>query len=123
MSKFLDTTGVQTLWGLIKERDGYARRDNYFNYNADFVPANGQICFVDTASDGLQIKVGDGITTWENLNYLVGSDILFGLTRMYSTTGSNTDGSMTQKAITEALNKKVEVSVDTANELVTFSHD
>jgi hypothetical protein len=45
-------------------KDKGSKRDNYFNYEDTYVPDNGQICFVDTAKDGLQIKIGDGITPW-----------------------------------------------------------
>lgn len=42
-----------------------------------------------------------------------------GVVKMYNVTGSNEDGTMTQKSITEELEKKVEVSVD--GETVFFS--
>ena len=42
-----------------------------------------------------------------------------GVVKMYNVTGSNEDGTMTQKSITEELAKKVEVSVD--GETVFFS--
>ena len=44
-----------------------------------------------------------------------------GLVKLYSTTGNNIDGTMTQRAITAELNKKVELSLDeVATECVTF---
>lgn len=44
-----------------------------------------------------------------------------GLIKLYSTTGNNEDGTMTQKAITENLSKKVEVSLSKDDtELVIF---
>ena len=46
------------------------RRDNYFNYKADFVPQNGEICLVDTARDGLRVVCGDGKTKFESLEYI-----------------------------------------------------
>lgn len=46
------------------------RRDNYFNYKADFVPQNGEICLVDTARDGLRVICGDGKTKFESLEYV-----------------------------------------------------
>jgi hypothetical protein len=93
MSKFLDQNGVKVLWDLIKDRD--TKRDNHYNYKDDFIPNNGQICFVDTAKDGLQFKVGDGVTAWKDLSYVQASETVAGLTKLYSTTGSNVDGSMT----------------------------
>ena len=46
------------------------RRDNDFNYADTFVPANGEICLVDTARNGLRAKCGDGKTEWKNLDYI-----------------------------------------------------
>lgn len=46
------------------------RRDNYFNYKADFVPQNGEICLVDTPRNGLRVVCGDGQTKFENLEYV-----------------------------------------------------
>lgn len=46
------------------------RRDNYFNYKADFVPQNGEICLIDTARDGLRVVCGDGKTKFESLEYV-----------------------------------------------------
>lgn len=46
-----------------------------------------------------------------------------GIMKLYSTTGSNTDGTMTQKAITEELNQKFEIEVDHADEEIIFSHN
>ena len=48
------------------------QRDNDYNYDkvADiYIPASGKICLVDTARDGLRVKVGDGITVWKDLEY------------------------------------------------------
>lgn len=41
------------------------RRDNDFNYakiKDTFIPANGEICLVDTARNGLCAVCGDGVT-------------------------------------------------------------
>lgn len=44
-----------------------------------------------------------------------------GIVKLYSTTGQNTDGTMTQKAITDALDTKSKASVDLQDELLVFS--
>lgn len=44
-----------------------------------------------------------------------------GILKLYNDTGDNTDGTMTQKAITDELNTKVEVSLKEDEELVIFS--
>ena len=48
------------------------RRDNDFNYDKikdTFIPANGEVCLVDTARQGLRAKVGDGVTVFSELEY------------------------------------------------------
>ena len=48
------------------------RRDNDYNYEVikdKFVPANGEVVLVDTARDGLRAKVGDGISTYAELQF------------------------------------------------------
>lgn len=159
------------------------RRDNDFNYAkiADkFIPANGEICLVDTAREGLQVICGDGITPFGNLSYLGGylvkgyyRDGVFysgldyatelepserklfidlatnkayqyngvaymllggetgllptataeipGIMKLYDTLGDNTDGTMTQKAITDELDDKVEITLNIEEELLIFT--
>lgn len=43
-----------------------------------------------------------------------------GIMKLYSTTGENVDGTMTQKAITDELNTKVSASVNLEDETVVF---
>lgn len=48
------------------------RRDNDYNYQKvgqKFVPAFGEVCFVDTARSGLRAVVGDGVTVFDNLEF------------------------------------------------------
>ena len=48
------------------------RRDNDYNYEKvknSFVPANGEVVLVDTAKNGLRAKVGDGYSTFAQLQY------------------------------------------------------
>lgn len=129
--------------------------------------------------DGNRLKIGDGITPWNELEYLdsllvkgyynsenknfywdadfnekingapnkiyldllvnqlyhyddvfvavgaassiVASETIAGIAKLYNDSGSNEDGSMTQKAITDELNKKVELTVKEEEELIVFS--
>lgn len=159
------------------------RRDNYFNYEKiqdTFIPANGEICLVDTARDGLRAVCGDGVHTFGELDYIgellvrgyyyngnfytdgshsepiVGSTIkiyidlskgglyyfdgehyqsvgavgsiptasstISGIMKLYDSIGNNTDGTMTQKAITNELDDKVEVSLNLEEEMLIFSN-
>lgn len=160
------------------------RRDNDYNYEAikdKFVPANGEVVLVDTARDGLRAKVGDGYSTYAELQFTdadlrntvlqgyynngvfysdstmqtrmleminkIYIDILHrriyyfngtefipaeahlttasaetaGAMKLYSTTGQNTDGTMTQKSITDELNQRIKTDIDAENELLIFS--
>jgi hypothetical protein len=49
------------------------RRDNDYNYakiKDSFVPANGEICLVDTARSGLRAVCGDGRTPFGELDFI-----------------------------------------------------
>lgn len=48
------------------------RRDNDYNYEKvgnSFIPAFGEVCLVDTARSGLRVRVGDGKSNYNNLEY------------------------------------------------------
>lgn len=57
-------------------------------------------------SDTNKMKIGNGTSTWNNLEYAGGSDI-----KLYTTTGQNTDGAMTQKAVSDELPQAVIVTL------------
>lgn len=153
------------------------RRDNEFNYPTTYVPRNGEVLLIDTPTKGLQVKVGNGTSTFTQLDYyasdiivrgyyfedkfysdnnhenlITGSNLKIyvdistsrlyiyneeqytiintvpyasstdaGILKLYDTTGSNTDGTMTQKSITDQLNTKVSVTIEEENELAIFS--
>ena len=49
------------------------RRDNDYNFERikdRFIPASGEVVLVDTARDGLRAKVGDGVSTYAQLQYV-----------------------------------------------------
>ena len=158
------------------------RRDNDYNYakiKDTFIPADGEICLVDTARHGLRAVCGDGVSTFAQLEYISESfiqayydgrtnnfyidklltkeapkreNVIYldldtsnlyywfddkfnmvapllpaateetaGVAKLYNTVGKNVDGSMTQKAISDKLDTKVEVSLKEDEELVVFS--
>ena len=160
------------------------RRDNDFNFEKikdTFIPLNGEVVLVDTATTGLRAKVGDGISTYAQLpftdadlrnavlhgylknnvfyrdssysvamagminkiyiddavrkiyfydgseykniqtTFTTATDIEPGLVKLYGTVGQNTDGTMTQKAITDELNVRYKASIDSDDELLIFS--
>lgn len=162
------------------------RRDNQNNYDKvkdTFIPANGELCLVDTLRDGLRVVCGNGISTFGELRYLDdfiikgyysnnkfyqdknlsvelpaqinkiyicitntytlyiydGMDYhkisgsgtaplpnataeVSGIMKLYDTIGNNTDGTMTQKAITDELNEKIEIELNKDEELLIFTY-
>jgi hypothetical protein len=158
------------------------RRDNDYNYKKiedKFIPANGEICLIDTARSGLRAVCGDGITPFAQLDFIDNvllrgyydagvfykdasltepydnnTNIIYidiktnafyyfdgesyktinaslptataeipGIMKLYSTVGQSEDGTMTQKAITDELSEKVEVTLNINEELIIFSND
>jgi hypothetical protein len=159
------------------------RRDNEFNYEKikdTFVPASGEVVLVDTAHDGLRAKVGDGASTYAELQF-TDADIrnavqqgyfdngifykdptkqtpfptminkiyidktrsaiyyyngeeyvpaeaqlttatsdMAGVVKLYGAIGQNTDGTMTQKSITDELGLRFKADVDADEELLTI---
>lgn len=154
------------------------RRDNDFNYakiQNSFIPADGEICLVDTARDGLRAVCGDGVTAFGQLSYIdnfiekgylnsgkfysdgafskelagathklyinlaankayhfngenfeeintmpAASKEVAGIMKLYDAIGENTDGTMTQKAISDELAKKFEIEIGSDEELIIF---
>ena len=64
-------------------------------------------------SDTNKFKIGNGTSAWNELDY-VGSEVT-----LYSTTGQNTDGAMTQKAVTDSLPQAVEIDASAGQPNVT----
>ena len=160
------------------------RRDNDYNFKKvenSFIPANGEVVLVDTAKDGLRAKVGNGYSTFDQLQYtdtdlrntvlhgyfyqnkfyqdnahqniiqgminkiyiddsarklyyfdgeqyvpiqeslVTATAEIPGIVKLYGTTGYNTDGTMTQKAITDELDLRYKATIDSNDELLVFS--
>lgn len=159
------------------------RRDNDYNYakiKDTFIPANGEICLVDTARDGLRAVCGDGTTPFGQLEYLgevivkgfffegefytsvgheekitgytsriyidiltnsmyyynginyievsgrqgeypIATETTPGIMKLYDSVGENEDGTMSQKAITDELDDKVEITLNHDEELLIFT--
>ena len=53
--------------------------------------------------------------------YSTASSDVAGLVKLYNTVGQNTDGTMTQKSITDELYLRFKTDVDTENELLVFT--
>ena len=56
-----------------------------------------------------------------NDNLVTATTEIPGIVKLYGTTGYNTDGTMTQKAITDELDLRYKADIDSDNELLVFS--
>ena len=54
------------------------RRDNESNYPSEYIPRLGEVLLIDTPSKGLQAKVGNGLSTFEQLDYYIGDVVIRG---------------------------------------------
>ena len=128
MSKFLDQEGLKVLWEkIVGKVDTVVNRGYYFNdefytdstYTTKIIPVEHAL-YIDSNNDL--------IYTYNGAQYISTNDVLpeassdlEGVMKLYAEKGLNTDGTMTQKAITDNLNQKVEIAVDQDEELVIFS--
>lgn len=89
------------------------------NYNESIIglSIDGQI-ITYIKGDGSQHTI---VTQDSDTTYSLATDEVTGLTKLYATTGSAEDGTMTQKAIKTELDKKVGVSIDGANDMLIFT--
>lgn len=147
LKKFLDEEGVKFLWSKISMED-YPNNETLVailnaidETKADKVDLEAEInraqqteianyneSIIGLSIDGQEITYikGDGsqhtFTTQDtNTTYSLGTDEVTGLTKLYATTGSAEDGTMTQKAIKTELDKKVGVSFDSTNDMLIFT--
>lgn len=88
-------------------------------HSVEMVPMINKI-FIDDATRKIYFYNG---TAYQNIQTTLttASDIQPGLVKLYATTGQNTDGTMTQKAITDELDLRYKASVDYNNELLVFT--
>ena len=87
----------------------------YSNMAAATSGAAGKSGLVPAPAAGAQAKFLRGDGTWQtptNTTYSTGNASTAGVTKLYTGTGTATDGAMTQAAITQAINAMVEVGAD-----------
>lgn len=82
-------------------------------------PARGDTIYIDTVRSKVYIYNNEYVCL--NKDVANASAEEAGIVKLYSITGQKTDGTMTQKAITDELNKKVEASVNGSDELLILS--
>jgi hypothetical protein len=122
-----NSSRVEVLEGAVNALDGSVSANTTGLANlSGTVATNYNESIIGLSVDGLTVTYikGDGSThsfqTQDtNTTYSLATDKVTGLTKLYATTGSAEDGTMTQEAITTELNKKVGVSI--SNDTLVFT--
>lgn len=118
-NKYLDQQGLSVLWERIKEQDdkivirGYFLNDNFWTDSTYTVPLekNNVRLYIDNNSGLIYQYNGAKYVSTNDVLPKASSD-LEGIMKLYKSKGSKEDGTMTQKAITNELNTKVEAKVE-----------
>lgn len=98
-------------------KNGVFYRDNI--YSVPYQPMQNKI-FIDDATRKIYFHNGTAYQTIQS-TFSGASAVEPGLVKLYSTTGQNTDGTMTQKAITDELDLRYKANIDDDNELLIFT--
>lgn len=82
------------------------------------MPASVEYIYIDISNSNIYFYNGSAYVQIINGGGTIvpATDTTPGVMKLYNAAGANTDGTITQKFITEELNKKVEASVDSAHE-------
>ena len=86
---------------------GHFDAEGQFIYNEEGLSAEPSVnaVYIDTVTYGIYCYDGEKYIKLNSIPTASSTDS--GVMKLYSTTGQNTDGTMTQKSITDELNKKV----------------
>lgn len=96
--------------------------NNVFYYEASYeniIEASINKLYIDAVTSKVYIYDGTNYTNINNTIPAASKDVA-GIMKLYDTIGQNTDGTMTQKAISDELNEKVEIELDHDNEMLAF---
>lgn len=96
--------------------------NNAFYYEATYeniILASINKIYIDAASSKVYIYDGINFIGINNTIPAASKDVA-GIMKLYDAIGQNTDGTMTQKAISDELDEKVEIELDHEEELLIF---
>lgn len=113
--QFEDTASSPVAVGYYK--DGKLYKDN--TYTEEITPVVGKI-YIDQITSKILSTDGETFGGLE-ATLPTATTVMPGLVKLYDTTGNNVDGTMTQKAITDKLNTKVEAEVNSSDETLILS--
>ena len=101
---------------------GYYFNKVFYQDAIHTIPMAGMInkIYIDDAARKLYYFDGDQYVTIQD-TFVTATAEIPGVVKLYSTSGYNTDGTMTQKAITDELDLRYKANIDSDNELLVFS--
>ena len=103
---------------------GYYNEGNFyedFAHSIEIIAYTTRL-YVDLKTSQLYYFTGSEFKKLNN-NLELATEELAGVMKLYSTTGDNVDGTMTQRAITKELGEKFELTIDADDELIIFAQD
>jgi hypothetical protein len=102
---------------------GYLYNGEFYqdeDHRIKYVPYEYKI-YVDITSSTIFIYNGENyISAIANVPFA--SDTLPGILKLYQNTGTNTDGSISQKIVTDELNQRFKINANVAEETIIFSN-
>lgn len=118
----------KTLWKDLEYIDNYIIKGYYFNNNfykeynyQTQIQGAIQKIYIDLPSRTIHFYDGETFISTRGESCKPATEEAPGIVKLYQTIGNNTDGTMTQKAISKELEEKVEIALNMSEELIIFS--
>ena len=104
---------------------GYLQDNTFFKDAAktETYENNTNLIYIDLNTNAICYFDGENYQTISREGIPTANASTPGIMKLYTTIGSNEDGTMTQKAITDELNEKFEIELDVEQELIIFTND
>lgn len=103
---------------------GYYKNNNFYSdkdYNI-LLSASVIKIYIDISTSTMYHYDGLNYIAISNADVHTATAEIPGVMKLYDTIGYNTDGTMTQRAITDELDDKVEVMINASEEMVIFTN-
>lgn len=116
---FTDDVIYNTIDSIVQR--GYYYEGKFYSdsTHTEELVSSGESIYIDVAQSKVYIYNNEYVCLNKTIPNATANEP--GIVKLYSTTGQQIDGTMTQKAITDELNKKVEASVNGSDELLILS--
>ena len=104
---------------------GYFYNDKFYkdNLHTKLIEGATQKIYIDLDSRTIYFYEGNAFLSTRGEVYEQATPEKLGIMKLYQTAGDNTDGTMSQKAITDELDDKVEMYIEPESETIVFGYD